>query len=162
MRWKNVILMEKIREIFSAILFVAQKNDRDIANEWGSVWRVAAARRIVQTVPQTASQRWSGSETSFLKFYDTESATNKSVHKDNVLLPPISLIDNIAKGTTDPSVECYCQITALRYRKFLCQFDQNLAKRSCQDSWSWPYFSIKILTKIQLQNIQKIVKVDEN
>ena len=125
---------QKIREIFSAIPFVAQKNDRDIANEWGSVWRVAAARRIVQTVPQTASQRWSGSETSFLKFYDTESATNKSVHKDNVLLPPIWLIDNIAKGTTDPSVECYCQITALRYRKILCQFDQNLAKRSCQDS----------------------------
>ena len=122
---------KRCRRNFFSNSLVAQNNDRDIANEWGWVWRVAAARRIVQTVPQTASQRWSGSETSFLKFYDTESATNKSVHKDNVLLPPIWLIDNIAKGTTDPSVECYCQITALRYRKLLCQFDQNLAKRSC-------------------------------
>ena len=122
-----------MRHIFSNSL-VAQNNDRDIANEWDSVWRVAAAKRIVQTVPQTASQRWSGSQTSFLKFYDTESATNKSVHKDNVLLPPISLIDNIA-GTTDPSAECSCQRTALRYRTYV-NFDQTLAIRSCQDSTS--------------------------
>ena len=154
MRWKNVILMEK--NIFSNSL-VAQKNDRDIANEWGSVWRVAAARRIVQTVPQTASQRWSGSETSFLKFYDTESATNKSVHKDNVLLPPISLIDNIAKGTTNGPKRWVLLPNNSFEISYLCQFWSNISHKILR-----PYFSIKILNKIQFQNIQKMMKYDEN